>query len=102
MHLDIEGFHHLIRDFNACRIGRGDKMSLNGQTGLGFGVVEIVEHQIKGPQGTTSPRFADFAEQPMFDGVPFRCARWVMTDRDRQAMPIGQFVLKLLLKDSAV
>ena len=94
MRLDVEGFHHLIRDFNARRIRRRDKMSLNGQTSLGFGVVDIVEYQVKGSERTARPGFADFAEQPMFDGIPFGGPDRIMANGDGQLKEIGHFFLE--------
>src|SRR5579864_9319102 len=101
MFLDIERFHDLIGDLDPNWIGRRDQMSLDSEPGLRFGIVDVVEDQVKRAQRTAGPGFTDFAEQPMFDWVPLRGAGWVMTDSYRQAQPIRQFVLKLLFEDTA-
>ncbi len=59
MRLEVEGFHHLVRHLNAGRIGRGDQLRLGGPRGLGLGIVEIAERQVKGPERTARPGFAD-------------------------------------------
>jgi hypothetical protein len=76
-------------------------MRLDDQPGLGLGIVDVAEHVVKRTQWTARPRFADFAEQPVFDRVPLRGAGGIMTNGDRQPQPIGQFLLKLLFEDPA-
>src|SRR5260221_10322361 len=101
MLLKVERRHDLISDFQpSCLQGRNE-MSLDGQPRLGFGIVAIVEYQVKGTQRTPRPVFADFAEPPVFNRLPLRSAGWVMTDADGQAQPMRQFLLKLLFKDAA-
>ncbi len=71
MRLDVKGMHHLVGDFNARWIRCRDRMSLGGQTGLRLGIVDVAAYQVKGPKRTTRLGFADFAEQPMLNRVPF-------------------------------
>jgi hypothetical protein len=46
-------------------------VSGNHQAGLRFRFSNVMSRQRKGSQRTTSPGFTDFAEQPMFDRIPF-------------------------------
>jgi hypothetical protein len=75
-------------------------MGLDGQTRLGFGIVDIVETQIERAQRTPRPRFAHFAKQPMFDRIPLGSSRRIMTDGDGQSERVGQFLLDLLFKNA--
>ena len=47
------------------------------------------------------PGLTDFAEDTVFNGVPFRSAGWVMTDGDGQAEDIRDKGLQLLFEDAA-
>ena len=45
-------------------------MGLDSEAGLGGRVVDIVKDEVEGTQRTTSPGFADFAKQAVFNGIP--------------------------------
>lgn len=76
-------------------------MSLNLQSRRCARVIDVVQRQSKRPQWTSCPSLADFTKQPMFDGIPFRGARRIMTHRYRQAQTIGNLHLQLLSPQDA-
>ena len=47
MKVDVESFHDVIGYASACGIFSGDKMGLDAQARLRFGVGNIVQHQVK-------------------------------------------------------
>jgi len=68
-------------------------MSLNRQTRLCCGLVDVVQQQVKRTQGTTLPSFADFAEQALHNGIPFGSAGRIMTDGDSYPKDIRDLFL---------
>ncbi len=99
MKVDVESFHNLIGNSSACGIVSRDKMGLDAQARLRFGIGNIVQHQVKRAQWGTRPGFADFTEKPMLDGVPLGGAGRVVRDGNGQAQTISQFLLELLFKN---
>ena len=47
-------------------------------------------------QRAAGPRFSDFTEEPMFDGIPFRAPCGIVCDRNHQPKAIRNFFLQLL------
>ncbi len=62
MELDIEGVDNRFRHLDALVVDGLNEMGLNRQASLGFSFADVVEYQVKRPQGTALPGFADFAE----------------------------------------
>lgn len=97
---NIQGSHHSGRDFFTGDVFLSDMVSRNHQAGLRFRFSDVVSSQCEGSQRTASPGLADFAEQPMFDGVPFGCAGWIMTNRHGQTQAIRDLVLQMIFPGS--
>src|SRR5262249_47218566 len=84
---------HLLRS-PVCRI---IKDGPHLQARAGSRPPDVPEHDPKGPKRFPGPIDADVAEQAVFDGVPFRAARRVMTDGAGQLEPVTQPGLKVHL-----
>ena len=82
MPLQVERIHLIFGDFDTCGVVVGHQMGLHVEAGLRTGLLNIVQCEIKGAQGTTSPRLADFAEEPMLHRIPLGGAGRIVTDRD--------------------
>lgn len=95
MHLDVESRHDFTRHLDAGRIGVGNDVRLHRPAGRGAGMANVLLDQRERPQGTACPGFPDFAEQPMFNWVPLRGTRGIMTDRHRQLQGITHLFLQL-------
>ena len=80
--MEIQSIHYCVGDFLTGWVDVGDQDSLDGETGLGRGLTDIVEHKVKGAQGTTGPSFADLAKETMLNRIPFGGTRRIMTDGD--------------------
>ena len=52
---------------------------------------ESQEHAQRG-ENIAGPGCGDLTEQPMFDGIPFRGARWIVADGDLATGVIGEFL----------
>ncbi len=80
MELDVESIHNGLRHFKASLVDGFHKLGVDSQAGLCFGVVDVVEHEVKRTQGAALPGFADFAEQAVLNGIPFGSPRRIMTN----------------------
>ena len=60
---------------------------------------DVVEYGFVAFQRNAGPVFADFAEQPVFGGIPLRGARGIMAGNHRQPMAIGEFALQVAFPD---
>lgn len=82
MPFQIERIRLVIGDFDPGGVVVGYQMGLHAEAGLRPGLSNIVQCEFKGAQGTTGPRLADFAEEPMLHRVPLGGAGRIVTDRD--------------------
>ena len=97
---NVQGCHLLIRDFFTRDIFLSDVVSGNDQAGLRFRFSNVVSSQRKGSQRTTRPGLADFAEQAVFDGIPFGGARRIVADSHNQIKAIGDLILQMIFPGS--
>ena len=57
---------------------------------------DVFPYGLEAIQGAPRPVFADFTEEPVFDGIPLGCSRRIVTHRDFDSVPVTellQFVL---------
>jgi len=97
---DVQGCHLFVRDFFTRDVFLSDMVSRNHQAGLRFCFSNVVSSKRKGSQWTPSPGLTDFAEQPMFDGIPFGGACWIVTNRHNQTQAIRDLVLQMIFPGS--
>ena len=95
--LDRQRRHHLVWDLRARGIDGGHEVRLDAQPGRRPRLLEILHYQLERAQWTACPRLADLTEQAVFDRVPFRCPRRIMTHRYRQPEAIRHLRLQPLL-----
>ncbi len=62
------------------------EVSGDRQAGLSSGGADEVEDLLIAVERLAGPVLGDFREETMFDGVPFRSARWVVGDGEGQAV----------------
>ena len=101
MIMDVEGLDIGFGCFYPGLIKLGEEMGFDGQARLGFSLMKQVKQYLKGQNRTALPGLTDFAEDTVFNGIPFRSAGWVMTDGDGQAENISDKGLQLLFEDAA-
>ena len=100
MPFQVEGIHLLVGDLDTGRIVLRNQMGLDLKPSMGFRLPNVVQGEIKRPQGAASPSLADFAKQPVLNRIPFGGAGRIVTYRDRQAEAVRDFLLQLLFPDS--
>ena len=66
--------------------------SAYAESGFCRGAANAGEHCAQGSQGLASPIDADLAEQTVFNRIPFGSSGGIVTDRQRQAAPIGKLL----------
>lgn len=97
---NVQGCHLFIGDFFTGDIFLSDMVSRNYQAGLCFRFSNVLSSKRKGSQRTTSPGLADFAEQPMFDGIPFGGACRIVTHCHNQIKAICDLILQMIFPGS--
>lgn len=96
----MKRFHHRVGDFHASPIFLCDQGGRDLQSSLCSGFTDVLCRELKRAQRATGPGFANLAEEPLFDRVPFGGAGWRMADGQGQAKAVGHFVLQLLFPHS--
>ena len=86
--------HLFCRDFLTGLKVFGHQMTFDPQTRLGFGVSNQAQDGFVTVQRLPSPVFADFAEEPMLNGIPFGGAGGVMAHDEFQIKSIDDLLLE--------
>ena len=86
--------HLFCRDFLPGLKVFGHEMTFDPQTRLGFGLSNQAQDGFITVQRLPSPMFADFAEEPMLNRIPFRSACGVMAHGDFQLKWISDLLLR--------
>jgi hypothetical protein len=94
MAIQTHFLHLLSGDFDSFLIFVRNQCRLDLQARRCCGVANVAQGCIERMQRFPRPVHADEAEQPMFDGIPFRCSSGIMADGDLQSVVIGQLLLK--------
>jgi hypothetical protein len=97
MVLEVQGSHHGVGNFLTGWIVVRNQSRLDGETGVGRCLPDIVEHEVKRAQGATGPGFADFAKETMLYRIPFGGTGRIMTDGDDQTETIRHLFLQPIL-----
>lgn len=88
----IDGGELLIGDFDPGGIRVGVEFGRDGESTLGSGVGDQVEHHFVTDEGLTLPIHADKREEPVFDLVPLGGPRGKVTDCDRNLDLVSEFL----------
>jgi len=83
----FEGFHLLIRDFQAPRISHRVQLGVNTQPRLRGGMGDQIDDHFVADQWSVAPILGDMTKHPMLDFVPFARARGQVADG--QPQPCG-------------
>ena len=79
----------MVADFDFQRVDLSRARGGDFQAGYRAGATNQPQHLVQTFQRFSRPVQTDGTKQTVFDGIPFRCARRVMGNRDRQAVLIG-------------
>lgn len=82
--------HFTLGNLDRTVIGLGVQGRRDGQAGLRGGVLDEAEQDPQAAERVACPIGADLAEQPMFDGIPFRGPAWKMSHGDRDPGFVGE------------
>ena len=86
---DIDLGKLMVADFDFCRVAFVCAGGRDLQAGGRVGAADQPQHLVQAVQRLSRPVQTDRAKQTVFDGIPFRCARWVMGNRNGQAVLVG-------------
>ena len=92
--------HCSIRDCDACWIEPGIEVGLYCESSLGLGCRNEIEDFVIGFEGYPLPAFADFAKEPVFDGVPFGGTGGVVSDSDDETVGVTELHLEVVFPGS--
>lgn len=85
--------HLLVGDLFAFFVFLVEHTGTHIESGGGGGGANVLEDGLIAVQRATRPIVADLGKQAMFDGIPFRAPRRIVTDRDLQAVGVHQSLL---------
>lgn len=86
---DIDLGKLMVTDFDFCRVAFVGTGGRDLQAGGRVGTADQPQHLLQAIQRFSRPVQTDWAKQTVLDGIPFRCARWVMCNRNGQAVLVG-------------
>src|SRR5260370_6823335 len=89
---DVEAFHLSVADFDGFCVGRGVEDALDFEACLGRGRRDELDHGGAIRERPAAPVLRDAAEQAMLDLVPFRRARRIVPDLDREARLVREIL----------
>src|SRR5229473_7018036 len=89
---DVEAFHLSVADFDAFFVDPGVEDALDFEAGLGRGRRDELDHGGAIRERPAAPVLRDAAEQAMLDLVPFRRARRIVPDLDREARLVREIL----------
>ena len=85
--------HLLIGDLFAFFVFLGQHTGTQHKSGRSGGGANVLEDGLIALQRATRPIVADLGKEAMFDGIPYRGPRRIVTDRDLQAVGVHQSLL---------
>ena len=94
---DVDGCHLLVGDLDAGFVFLPVELGGNDQPGAGGCGGDVVEDEFEGLERAAGPVAADFAEQAMFDGIPFRAPCGIVGHGDGEAVEVAEMVLQGVL-----
>ncbi len=87
--LQIEVFplqHHILQTFFKDTL---NQEGLDGQTGFGCRILNIIEHGLESPQGLAGPILGDFTKKTVLNGVPFGSPGRIVANHDFNPHLVG-------------
>ena len=98
--LEFDAFELGVGDFDFRGVVTGVEIGGDFQAGCGRGAANQGQQFAEGSQRLARPIHRDETEQPMFDPIPFRGARRIVADGDREAR-LGGELLQFSLPQAA-
>jgi hypothetical protein len=99
---DIQRGKVMVADFDFQWVGFVRTGGRDPQAGGGARAANQPQHLLQTIQRFSCPVQPDGTKQAVFDRIPFRCAGWVMGNRDGQAVLVGPLLQRVLPQSRAI
>ena len=97
----VEFTHLCLGNPDSCVVIAWSQIGGNGETGVGLGCTDEIEHGVDVGERLASPVSADLAEQAVFDRVPLGSAGRVMTHGHGEAEAVANPILEIFFPSAA-